>query len=140
MVDRGALRPNRDRMLPLSRQIGTPFATRYREILLADLRLSSIPPVDLVAAVIRVTSEAEVVAGVEVGVTTVETEVEIAISISGIDETPPIEMTVAASVSARIGAIETETAFEAVDPLLVHVRRLGEIFEIRGTRAMALSA
>jgi hypothetical protein len=123
---------NRGQMLPLFKPTETLFATRYREILHADLRRCSTPLVVPEAAVTPAIFEAgDVVAGVEFGGTIVETEGETVIPLtSGIEEMLHIGMTVVASVNAPTGAI-------AIGIALGH--QSGGIFETRETRVMVLS-
>lgn len=132
-----ALRQNRDRMLPLFRQIETRFVTRSREIPHADLKLCSTLPAAPEAAVTPAISEVEVAVGAEAGRMTAGTEGETVILISGIEETLHIGMIEVESASAPTGATVKETVLEDVGPPLVHARHSQEISETREIHAMA---
>lgn len=139
MAASDAPRQSRDRMLPLFRRIEILFATRYREILHADLRRCLTLPAVPEAAATQVISEAEVVVGVEDGGMIVGTEGEtVVILISESAEIRHIGTTAVASVSAPNGAIAKGIALEGVDPRLAHAHHSGEIFETLETRATVL--
>lgn len=133
-----APRQNRDRMLRLFKRTETLFATRFPETRHAAPKLYSTPLAGPEAAATRAIFGVEVVAGVEVGGMIVETEGEIVILISEIEETLPIGMNAVESASVPTGATAIGIALEGVGRPLVRARHLEGIFETRETRAMAL--